>query len=290
VAHAAIIGKWDAQSLTRGEKLYSAVCITCHGTPDKLGTLPTSRAFWKEPFKNGNDPLSLYRTIGQGLNQMPAQLWMTPEQRYDVIYYLREAFLKPQNPKQYFTLTPEYLANLPKGNGEAFQKTAEMIEFERGPKYLRMDFGPALFWTYEVASNNFAYKGIAFRLDPGSGGISKGHAWMVFDHDTLRWAAGWSGNEFIDWKGIAFDGTHGTHASIVGRRSFINPVGPGWANPANGSFVDPRPLGKDGRPYGPLPRAWAHYRGLYCSGDAEIVAYTVGDAEVLELAGSETSV
>ena len=89
VDHAAIIGKWDAQTLTRGEKLYGAVCITCHGTPEKMGTLPTSRAFWKEPFKNGNDPLSLYRTIGQGLNQMPAQLWMTPEQRYDVIYYLR---------------------------------------------------------------------------------------------------------------------------------------------------------------------------------------------------------
>lgn len=289
VDHAAIIQKWDEQSLLRGEKLYTAVCITCHGTPEKVGTLPTSRAFWKEPFKNGCDPLSLYKTIGQGTNQMPAQLWMTPEQRYDVIHFLREAFLKRYNPTQHFTVTPQYLAELPKGKGAVFQKTAEMLQFERGPKYLRMDFGPALFWTYEVAPNNFAYKGIAIRLDQGPGGVSRGHAWMVFDHDTMRWAAAWTGDQFIDWKGLAFDGSHETHVSIVGNKSFINPVGPGWANPETGSFEDPRLRGNDHNPYGPLPRSWAHYRGLYRSGDEAVVAYTVGDAEVLELAGCEMS-
>jgi cytochrome c5 len=120
--HAALIQKWDAQSLARGEKLYAAVCITCHGTPEQQGTLPTSRAFWKEPFKNGSDPFSLYKTIGQGLNQMPPQLWMTPEQRYDVVHYLREAFLKKHNPKEYFAVTPQYLATCLKAQGLPFQK------------------------------------------------------------------------------------------------------------------------------------------------------------------------
>ena len=289
VAHAALIQKWDAQSLARGEKLYAAVCITCHGTPEKAGSLPTSRAFWKDTLKHGSDPFSLYKIIGQGTNQMPPQLWMTPEQRYDVVHFLREAFLKQHNPEQYFAVTPEYLATLPKGTGAVFQKTAEMIDYERGPKYLRMDFGPALFWTYQVDTNNFAYKGIAVRLDKGSGGISRGRAWMVFDQDTMRWAAGWTGDKFIDWKGIAFDGAHETHASIVGEKSFINPVGPGWANPATGSFEDPRLLGTDKKPYGPLPREWAHYRGLHRNGDEVIVACTVGDADVLEMAGIETS-
>ena len=289
VEHTALIQQWDAQSLARGKKLYTAVCITCHGTPEKVGTLPTSRAFWKEPFKNGSDPLSLFKTIVTGTNQMPPQLWLTPEQAYDVIHFVRETFLKPLNPTQYFAVTSEYLANLPKRTNGVFQKTAEMIEYERGPKYLRMDFGPALFWTYEVDPNNFAYKGIALRLDQGPGGISRGRAWMVFDHDTLRWAAGWTGDKFIDWKGIAFDGSHGTHASIVGTKSFVNPVGPGWGNPNTGSFEDPRLLGKDQKPYGPLPQKWAHYQGLYRSGDEAIVAYTVGNAEVLELAGLETS-
>ena len=289
VDHAALIQKWDAPGLARGEKLYTAVCITCHGTPEKVGTLPTSRAFWKEPFKHGSDPFSLYKTIGQGTNQMPPQLWMTPEQRYDVVHFLREAFLKQHNPKEYFAVTPEYLATLPKGTGGVFQKTAEMIEYERGPKYLRMDFGPALFWTYQVDTNNFAYKGIAMRLDKGPGGISRGRAWMVFDQDTMRWAAGWTGDKFIDWKGIGFDGSLETHAGIVGHKAFINPAGPGWANPATGSFEDPRLLGTDQKPYGPLPREWAQYRGLHRNGDEVIVACTVGDADVLEMAGIETS-
>jgi cytochrome c5 len=100
--HAALIQKWDNESLARGEKLYTAVCITCHGTPEQPGTLPTSRAFWKEPFKNGSDPFSLYKTIGQGLNQMPPQLWMTPEQRYDVVYFYGKRSSKNTIPKSTF--------------------------------------------------------------------------------------------------------------------------------------------------------------------------------------------
>ena len=44
-----------------------------------------------------------------------------------------------------------------------------------------MDFGTALFWTYQVnkgrspADWNIAQKGIAVRLDKGLGGISKGN-------------------------------------------------------------------------------------------------------------------
>src|SRR5688500_13605500 len=108
-----------------------------------------------------------------------------------------------------------------------------------------MNFGPALNWTYEVAPGNIAYKGIAIRLDNGAGGISKGRAWMLYDHDTMRVAAAWSGTMFIDWKGIAFDGSHGTHASIVGERAFILPPGPGWAHPETGRFKDNRPEGLD---------------------------------------------
>src|SRR5438876_9679751 len=226
--HAGIIRSWNAESLARGEKLYNTICITCHGNLTHAGSLPTSRPFWKEPFKNGSDPLSIYKTLSQGLGQMPAWTFLTPEQRYDAIHYIRETFVKPHNPAAYFQVTPEYLAALPKGRGRGV-KTAEMIEFEKGPKYLRMNFGPALFWTLEVETNNIAYKGIAVRLDDGPGGVSKGHIWMLYDHDTMRVAAGWSGDDFVDWRGIAFDGSHQTHTSIAGNIAFVNPVGPGWA-------------------------------------------------------------
>lgn len=283
--HAAMIRAWGPESFERGERLYNAVCIVCHGTPEKEGSLPTSRHFWKDPLKRGKDPFSLFNTVGDGFDQMPAQPWMTPQQRYDVVHYIREAFIKRYNASEYFPVTPDYLAGLPKDTGKSLEKTEAMIEFERGPKYLRMDFGPVLFWTIQVGTNNIAYKGIAVRLDPGPGGISAGNAWMLYDHDTMRVAAAWYNGQFVDWKGIAFDGSHSTHLHIAGRTLFVNPVGPGWAHPGSESFDDPRFLGRDGKPYGPLPRDWAHYKGLYLSGHNAVIEYTVGDARVLERPG-----
>jgi cytochrome c5 len=286
--HAGIIRSWNAESLARGEKLYNTICISCHGNLTRAGSLPASRPFWKEPFKNGSDPFSIYKTLSQGFGQMPAWTFLTPEQRYETIHYLRETFVKPHNPSAYFNVTPEYLAALPKGSGRGV-KTAEMIEFEKGPMYRRMNFGPVLFWTLQVAPGNIAYKGIAVRLDPGPGGISKGRAWMLYDHDTMRVAAAWTGDEFVDWRGIAFDGSHQTHTSIVGEKTFVNPVGPGWANPETGSFADPRFLGRDQKPYGPLPREWARLEGVYFHSNQVVIACTVGDARVRELPGYERS-
>jgi cytochrome c5 len=287
VDHAGIISAWNSETLVRGEKLYRTLCLPCHGTPQQQGTLPVSRAFWKEPFKNGNDPFSIYKTIGNGLGQMPAWPWLSGELRYDVIDYIREELVRPNNPTNYFDITPSYLAALPKGSGKPATKSAQLVEFEKGPRYLRMDFGPVLNWTYEVESNNIAYKGIAIRLDQGAGGISKGRIWILYDHDTMRAAAGWTGDEFVDWKGIAFDGSHQTHTSIAGDRAFVNPVGPGWADPLTGNFADPRLRGRDGKPYGPLPREWVHFLGMYLNGGRVVLSYTVGDADVLECPGYE---
>ena len=66
-----------------------------------------------------------------------------------------------------------------------------------------MDYGPALTATYEISDDgsNFAYKGVAVRLDAGPGGVSRGRHWMVFDHDTMSVAAAWTGDGFIDWNG-----------------------------------------------------------------------------------------
>jgi glucose/arabinose dehydrogenase/mono/diheme cytochrome c family protein len=279
--HAKLIGAWDRDAFERGRQLYNTLCITCHGSPEKEGTLPTSRPFWKEPFKNGHDPLSLYKTVSEGFGQMPAWTFLTPQQRYDTVHYIREAFVRPLNPGAYFKVDAAYLASLPTAPLED-PSVDGAAPSQQEPPYLRMDFGPALFWTLQVETNNIAYKGIAIRLDDGPGGVSKGHAWMLYDHDTMRVAAAWTGEQFIDWVGIAFDGSHGTHASIVGERAFVNPVGPGWGNPLDGSFADPRFLGRDQKPYGPLPRAWAHYEGVYYHSNKVVVAYTVGEARVLE--------
>ena len=152
------------------------------------------------------------------------------------------------------------------------------------PPYQGMDFGPVLFWTLHVAPGNIAQKAIAIRLDDGPGGVSKGRAWMIYDHDTMRVAAAATGG-FVDWKGIAFDGSHGTHTSLIGERHFVNPVGPGWASSQGKWDDDGRVLGKDGKRYGPLPREWAHYEGLYLHGNKAVIAATIGGTRVLESPG-----
>ncbi len=46
---------------------------------------------------------------------MAPQTWMVPRQKYDVIHYLRETYLKADNATQYKTVDEKYLASLPRG-------------------------------------------------------------------------------------------------------------------------------------------------------------------------------
>lgn len=286
VDHDHLIRSWNQRSLESGARIYNGMCITCHGNQKIEGSLPTALRFHSGEFRNGNDPLSMYKTLTHGYNQMTAQPWMTPTQKYDVIHYIRESFLKTDNPKHYTKVDDAYLASLPFGIGIGSTKATMFAENEV-PKHQKMDFGPALFWTLQAEPGNIAYKGIAVRLDEGPGGVSKGSKWLLYDHDTMRVAAAWTGDKFVDWKGIAFDQSHGTHTSIVGDIAYTNPVGPGWARPGDGSFEEVRLLGRDEKPYGPLPRDWAHYKGLFLHGNRAIIHYTVGDAEIHELPGYE---
>lgn len=280
IDHAGMIRSLDDASFKRGEEIYNRLCINCHGTHDKEGSLPTSLRFASGKFKSGNDPFTMYQTLTRGFGMMVPQAWMVPQQKYDAIHYIREAYLKKRNPAEYFKPTPEYLAGLPTGTTIG-PEPSNIFPWEQ------MDYGHNLVATYEVGTDrtNFAYKGNAIRLDPGPGGVSQGRHWMIFDYDTMRMASAWSGQGFIDWNGINFNGRHGIHPRITGQVSVANPTGPGWANPSDGTFTDPRLRGRDDRAYGPLPRAWTHYKGMYYHGQKVIVSYTVGTTPVLEMPG-----
>jgi putative heme-binding domain-containing protein len=283
--HAGLIGDWNDEALERGKATYQRVCANCHGTKDQPGSLPTSLRFAEGKFKNGSDPLSMYRTLTHGFGLMAPQSWMVPSQKYDVIHYIRETYIKPKNMTEFVPVDSAYLAQLPKGD-------------TRGPEpskiepWSAMDYGPSLTHTFEVPGpdNDLAYKGIAVRLDPGAGGVSRGRHWMMFDIDTLRVAAAWNGGNsdmnFIDWQGIQFNGAHGVHPRLVGQVAFANSSGPGWANPLRNDFVDDqRVVGRDGKRYGPLPREWGRFIGQYCQGQQVVFAYTIGSTEILELPG-----
>jgi mono/diheme cytochrome c family protein len=270
--HAEIVGGWNAKTLEEGTAIYNSLCVVCHGDNEKPGSLPTAPRFGEGEFKNGSDPYSMFHTLTHGYNQMVAQPQYTTAQKYAVIHYIRETFLRPRKPAQLTELTPAYVASLPKGlaRGEVEKEDRSL------PPYQRMDLGPALFWTYQVAPDNIAQKGIAIRLDAGPGGVSKGRAWMVYDHDTMRVAAATTGG-FVDWKGIAFDGSHGTHTGLSGDRHFVNPVGPGWS--VDG-FEDTRAPAKDGKRYG--PHAGLKFEGLYHYQDQTVIAASIHGTRVLE--------
>ncbi len=280
IDHAAMIADLDDAAFKRGQAIYNRLCVNCHGTHDKPGSLPTSLKFASGKFRNGSDPHTMYQTLTRGFGMMVAQTWMVPQQKYDVIHYVREAYLKSHNATQLHSVTDEYLAGLPKGKSRGPEPT-------QNEPWITMDYGPSLVNTYEVGNDasNFAYKGIAVRLDPGPGGVSRGQSWMVFDHDTMRVAAAWTGDGFIDWQGIHMNGRHNIHPRIKGNVHLANPTGPGWANPENSSFDDPRLRGRDDRHYGPLPRKWAHYKGLSHHRQKTIIEYTVGSTHILEMPG-----
>jgi glucose/arabinose dehydrogenase len=113
---------------------------------------------------------------------------------------------------------------------------------------------------------------------------------VLFDTELCRMAAGWTGG-FLDLKGVAFNTDHGPSPSVKGTQLFGTKIAPGWGSP-EARVDDPRPRIKDQGadfPYGPLPRDWAKYKGLYVHGEQVVLSYPVGSAGVgvLEVPGVE---
>ncbi|MDQ8199404.1 cytochrome c [Pelagicoccus enzymogenes] len=287
IDHARILDDWGERSLARGKQVYQRVCQSCHGDSETLGSLPQTLRFSEGEFQRGSDPHSMYTVVTRGWRMMPPQSQLSPIEKYDVIHYIREVFMKSNESLGVAELSESYLSSLPQGTslGPASKKNEPWKD---------LDYGSFLINTYELgdaagsngreteAYPNIVYKGIATRLDDGNGGVAAGRTFSVFDQDTLRLAGAWSGLGFIDWRGIQFDGQHHSHPRIVGELLYDLPDGPGWAHPETQSFEDGRLLGLDGRHYGPLPRDWGRYLGLYQHGERVVLSYRVGDAKILE--------
>ena len=144
--------------------------------------------------------------------------------------------------------------------------------------------------TLDNAERIATNKGVAVKIGKA------GDAGLIFDTELLRVTGGWTGG-WLKLKGVVFDGGHGPNPTAPDKaRIFFGTHAntPGWSR--GDDFKDPRPLPKGPRqadvkpgeprfadvPFGPLPREWAKYQGLYLSGDRVVFAYTVGEARLLE--------
>ena len=160
-----------------------------------------------------------------------------------------------------------------------------------------MDYGRFLTATYLNADGkstldgakvgSAANKGIAVKLG------KEADAAQIFDTDLLRMAGGWTGG-WLKLKGVVFDGGHGPNPGPVQGANiyFQTNPGPGWSKGHGpNDLADPRKLptgpGAAKVPFGPLPKEWAKYRGLYLHGDNVVFAYTVGEATLLEMPAQE---
>lgn len=99
-------------------------------------------------------------------------------------------------------------------------------------------------------------------------------AWACYDTDLMRVSMVWTG-EFLEFGNTLTTIAWPPPPQVKGTPFCSTKPVPGWAR--GEVAADPRRNGQ-----GPLPKDWAHYAGLYQSGDKVVLSYTVGKTEVLE--------
>jgi len=262
VDHAGIISRWDGESLERGRKLFSIACAPCHGTNGVQTINPQARPFAVEKFQNGRDPFSLFKTITRGFKNMPAQTWMKPEQRYEVIQYIRETFVRPLNPSQYQVVDPAYLASLPKYDPTLPAPAATALARER-------DFGPAL----ESQLDSRFSDALTVRL-PDQITIS-------YDVHHLRSAGVWRGG-YLDLSRTGHYQQRGEGQPM--RKGELVRGLQAWEWAYHGTFDYPT---NDLAPRGPLPGSWMKYEGHYVYNRQAVLSYRIEGRHVLEVPDAE---
>ena len=252
VDHAGILKDLGPSNFTKGEAIYANLCVNCHGSDGKKPALPVARAFGTGELKFGTDPFSMFQTLTKGNGLMGPQTWMTPHERYDVIHYIREKFMKSMHPK-YQAVTAKYLAGLPE-----VEVVADVTKQEE------RDFGPAL------ASQFGRDLSSALTVELGDG-----HS-ISYNLHTMDQVGVWRGG-FLKLSGTQHYRERGEGVpemdgdAIPGLQSWR------WAH--DGGFDYPT---EDLLPRGPMPSKWMEYRGHYLHGEKVVLSYAINGREVLE--------
>ncbi len=264
VDHAGIISRWDEQSLERGRKLFSLACAPCHGTNGVQTINPQSRPFAVAKFQNGSDPYSMFKTITRGFKNMPSQTWMTPEQRYEVIQFIRETFLKGRNPAQYTRVDGAYLQSLPRFDPSRAGKAGDA-------SHRQPDFGPVL---ESQLGANFEDV-LTFRL--------KNDVTLSYDLHRMRLAGAWQGG-FLDLSRTGHAEQRGEGQPLPQGTPLRDLQQWYWACGGRFDYSTNGLL-----PRGPLPPEWMRYRGHYVYNRQAILSFEIQGRPVLELPDAEAT-
>ncbi len=93
--HAALSADRSAPVLEIGQSLYLKNCASCHGA-NGVSTMQGARNLTTEAMKNplGAGPYALYVVTVKGYGAMSAIGNLTPDERYAIVHFIREAHLK----------------------------------------------------------------------------------------------------------------------------------------------------------------------------------------------------
>ncbi|QDT04111.1 Cytochrome c [Rubripirellula lacrimiformis] len=257
--HAGILQGLRSNDFDAGKLLFHGDCSNCHGNDGNTPSLATARAFGTQKLKFGSDPYRMFMTLTKGNGLMAPMSYLSPKQRYQVVHYIREAFMKDRN-DDFFTVDKDYLASLPEGTKDGTE--VELVE---------RDFGPA------VASQ--------LRRDYASVlNIRLGETTAAVDLHTMDVAEVWSG-DFLDLSQTQHSLPRGEGTANPAGESIESLSGWRWGHADGGTpTID---YSQEGLlPRGPLPAKWMQYHGHYLHGSDVVLSYSIDGREILERLGS----
>ena len=249
--HSGIISKLRSRDFETGKGIYHGYCFNCHGTDGNTPSLPTARAFGTDKMRYGSDPYQMFMTLSKGKGLMSAMRHLTPKERYQVIHYVREQFMKPSNP-DYFEVDKEYLEKLPKGTLNGSEQPV-----------IARDYGSAM------ASQLGRQHTSVLNVDLGDTTIS-------YDLHSMDQAGIWTGGLNLSQTQHSRDRGEGT----------VTPDGKqiqawsGWAWGHDGSLDYSR---EQLLPRGPMPAKWMDYKGHYHHGNEVVLSYSIDNRSILEV-------
>ncbi|NRA95972.1 MAG: DUF1080 domain-containing protein, partial [Planctomycetes bacterium] len=260
VDHARLIHAFDEDAYDRGEEVYLRRCFECHGEGFKRDN-PLARNFMKDPLKQGSDPHAMWRTLTYGSETMPPQTFLSPQERYDAVHYVREEFFKDENPTQYFAVTDAYLESLPIGiPPRETEKPAGV------PKAPLRDYGPALASQLQQGVSS------AFTVRAGH------HVSVSYDLHRMGVAGAWF-DAFLDLAQTQHLLHRGEGQAKAAGRPLHGLETWEWAHGKGEHFGDP----KGHPPRAPLPSSMTRYLGHYYHQRKVVLSYEIDGRRVYEM-------
>ncbi len=244
-----------AKALTGGKATFEGYCAGCHGMDGNTPSLATARAFGTQKLKFGSDPYSMMMTLSRGNGLMAATTHLSPKERYEVIQYIRERFMKGSNPG-YEPITDDYLASLPKGS--------EMGDFKSSGD---RDYGPAL--ASQLGPD------ISSVLTVKIGGLT-----LSYNLHTLDQAGVWK-DGFLDLDQTQHQRGRGEGYPEPKGKQLPGLAGWQWGHESSLDYSREGLLAR-----GPLPPKWLEYNGHYLHDNQVVLSYAIDGREVLEVPSS----